>query len=192
MSKVRTAGSVMVPLDMLLYGWMGPETAIHILRSAKRTYAFVVSLGTKYLGLITMSKLMEIRSNHPNKAIRDYLEPNIPTAKPDSKVEELILPATTSPYPMPVINDKGELVGEISNELLLSSMAKIKPENSSAQVIVADGASGDQPDAGAAPTSKNDIPVPKRNRISIQCREISRLRRQTDARIPLVFQCAVA
>jgi glycine betaine/proline transport system ATP-binding protein len=37
LSKVRTAGSVMTPVDILLYGWMGPETAIHILLNFKRT-----------------------------------------------------------------------------------------------------------------------------------------------------------
>jgi glycine betaine/proline transport system ATP-binding protein len=124
LAKVRTAGSVMTPPDVLLYGWMGPETAIHLLRNAKRAYAFVVSVGDKYLGLITMARLMELRRQHPNKAIRDFLESDLPTAGVDSKVEELILPATASPYPMPVVNEDGELLGEISNELLLTSMAR--------------------------------------------------------------------
>jgi glycine betaine/proline transport system ATP-binding protein len=126
LSKVRTAGSVMVPADNLLYGWMGPETAGHILRNLKRDYAFVVSVGGKYLGLINMEALKELRRIHPEKKIKDFLLQDIPTVHPDSKVEELILPATESPYPIPVIDDNGELVGEISNELLLSSMARCK------------------------------------------------------------------
>jgi glycine betaine/proline transport system ATP-binding protein len=116
----------MVPADNLLYGWMGPETAGHILRNLKRDYAFVVSVGGKYLGLINMEALKELRRIHPEKKIKDFLLQDIPTVHPDSKVEELILPATESPYPIPVIDDNGELVGEISNELLLSSMARCK------------------------------------------------------------------
>ncbi|RJO62009.1 MAG: glycine betaine/L-proline ABC transporter ATP-binding protein [Dehalococcoidia bacterium] len=156
LAKVRTAGSVMTPVDILLYGWMGPETASHILRSAKRNYAFVVSVGTKYLGLITMSRLIEIRRDQPNKAIKDSLEPNTPTAKPDSKVEELILPATASPYPMPVVNETGELVGEISNELLLTSMARCKPEPSSESGATAN-AVGAQSNAEAIVSIESDL-----------------------------------
>jgi glycine betaine/proline transport system ATP-binding protein len=128
LAKVRTAGSVMTPPDVLLYGWMGPETAIHMLRSAKRIYAFVVSSGDKYLGLITLPRLLELRRDQTNKAIKEFIQRDIPTARPDSKVEELLLPATSNPYPMPVVDENNELVGEISNDLLLTSMARC-PEN---------------------------------------------------------------
>lgn len=134
-AKVRTAGSVMTPPEVLLYGWMGPETAAHMLRSAKRTFAFVVSIGDKYLGLITMSQLLELRNNQPTKAIRNALERGVPTAKPDAKLGELILPATSSPYPMPVVDDDGVLVGEISNDLLLTSMARCVPETTQPEDI---------------------------------------------------------
>jgi glycine betaine/proline transport system ATP-binding protein len=151
LSKVRTAGSVMMPVDTLLYGWMGPETASRILRNSKRSYAFVVSVGMKYLGLITMETLLKIKRDHPNKAIRDFLEPDIPTARPDFKVEDLLMPATTSPYPMPVINEDGELVGEISNDLLLSSMSRLKSEDAEAEAEIQN--------TGEAPRCDADGPV---------------------------------
>jgi glycine betaine/proline transport system ATP-binding protein len=96
----------------------------------------VVSVGTKYLGLITLSRLNEIKRSNPRQAIRDFLEPDIPTAKLDSKVEDLLMPATTSPYPMPVIDEDGELVGEISNDLLLSSMSRLKLEATEAEAEI--------------------------------------------------------
>ncbi len=142
LAKVRTAGSVMTPPEVLLYGWMGPETAIHLLRSARRSYAFVVSVGDKYLGLITMNRLMELRREHSSKAIKDFLESDIPTARTESKVEELILPATASPYPMPVVSEEGELLGEISNELLLTSMARCAPEAPAEATTASEDGSG--------------------------------------------------
>ncbi len=159
LSKVRTAGSVMTSVDILLYGWMGPETASHILRSSKRNYAFVVSVGTKYLGLITMAKLVEIRREQPKKAIKDFLVPDIPTAKPDSKVEDLLLPATTSPYPMPVIDDDGELVGEISNDLLLSSMSRSKSEDREGPFELPNSSEELQPGADNTVTSGIETPI---------------------------------
>jgi glycine betaine/proline transport system ATP-binding protein len=154
LSKVRTAGNVMVPADNLLYGWMGPETASHILRNLKRDYAFVVSVGGKYLGLITMEALKELRRIHPEKKIKDFLLQDIPAAHPDSKVEELILPATESPYPIPVIDDNGELIGEISNELLLSSMTRCRTEQ--AEEAGNDDLPGDAPEKAGADLPQGD------------------------------------
>lgn len=124
LAKVRTASSIMVAPAVLLYGWMGPQTAIHMLQHAGRSHGFVVAPGSRYLGLITLERLMELRRDKPMEPIGRGIDPPIPVVSPDAKIEALLAPATSSPYPLPVVSAEGELLGEITNDMLLAGMVR--------------------------------------------------------------------
>ncbi len=124
-AKVLTAGSIMTEPGNLVYDWQGPKTAIHGLTTAKIDYAFVVSRGRKYLGLITTKNLRDL-INKQNKTIKDVLETDVQPCTPDTLLEDLFGLAVSTKYPIPVVDDKGKLVGEIDNDVILGSMVQYK------------------------------------------------------------------
>ena len=123
-SKVLAASSIMTPPGFVLYGWMGPQTALHSLRRARRNYGFVVTARGKFLGAVTLEELENMRREKPFGSIKDGLTTDIQTTGPDTLAAELPNLAVTSPYPIPVLNEEGELMGEISNEVLLGSLVR--------------------------------------------------------------------
>ena len=133
-AKVLTAGSIMTDPGNLVYEWQGPKAAFHGLTKNKSDYAFVVSRGRKYKGVITTKSLSALIKKK-NNSIGDALEPDIQPCTPDMLLEDLFALAVTTQYPIPVIDDKGKLVGEIDNDVILSSMVQYKtseaekPEN---------------------------------------------------------------
>ena len=125
-SKVLAASSIMTAPGFVLYGWMGPQTALSSLRRARHNYAFVVTARNKFLGVITLQELEKMRAERPFASIRDALITDIQTTGLNTLAAELPNLAVSSPYPIPVLNEDGELLGEISNEVLLSSL--VRPE----------------------------------------------------------------
>jgi glycine betaine/proline transport system ATP-binding protein len=124
-AKVLTASSIMTEPGKLVYEWQGPKAAIHGLTTTKSDYAFVVGRGRKYMGLITTKRLNDL-IKEKNKAIKDVLEPDVQPCTPDMLLEDLFCLAIATEYPIPVINEEGNLIGEIDNDIILSSMVQYK------------------------------------------------------------------
>jgi glycine betaine/proline transport system ATP-binding protein len=124
-AKVLTAGSIMTEPGTIVYEWQGPKAAIHGLTTAKSDYAFVVGRGRKYVGLITTKRLNDL-IKEKNKAIKDVLEQDVQPCTPDMLLEDLFGLAVATQYPIPVVDDNGKLIGEIDNDIILSSMVQYK------------------------------------------------------------------
>ncbi|WP_211341385.1 glycine betaine ABC transporter substrate-binding protein [Desulfoglaeba alkanexedens] len=106
---------------VLLYEWEGPKTARHMLQANHNDHAFVLTKNRRLWGLVTRETLRQlIDSGKPS--IRDALITDIPTCKPEMLVEELFLLASSSPYPIAVVNEQGRFLGEIDNRTILDSM----------------------------------------------------------------------
>ena len=124
-AKVLTAGSIMIEPDVIIYEWQGPKTALHLLRTAKKDHAPLVTRARKLLGLVTVKRLAELIEKK-SAAIREAIEPDIPSCTPDMLMEDLFCLAVATEYPIPVIDDGGKLVGEVDNNTILSSMVQYR------------------------------------------------------------------
>jgi glycine betaine/proline transport system ATP-binding protein len=124
-ARVLTAGSIMTEPETILYDWQGPKVALHLVKKAKESHAFLVTRGRKYLGLVTAKRLDELIKSNSN-IIKEALEPVIPTCTTETLLEDLFCLAVATEFPVPVVDETGQLVGEIANELLLSSMVQYK------------------------------------------------------------------
>lgn len=124
-AKVLTAGSIMIEPDVIIYDWQGPKAALHLLKTAKKDYAPLVTRAHRLLGLVTVKRLMELIEKK-NAAIREALEPDIPTCTPDMLMEDLFCLAVATQYPIPVIDDDGKLVGEVDNNTILGNMVQYR------------------------------------------------------------------
>lgn len=124
-AKVLTAGSIMTEPEVIIYDWQGPKAAFHLLKTSKSDHGFLVTRRRKFLGLLTEKRLAELIKNK-GKSIKEALEPDIAICTNDMLLEDLFCLAVATKYPIPVVDEKEKLIGEIDNDIILSSMIQYK------------------------------------------------------------------
>ena len=123
-AKVLTAGSIMEKPSVLLYDWEGPNTAIHLLQSSKRGGAFVVDKKHTLLGVATQDRLKpfadmkEKGAKIPKETFR-----TVPTVSEDTILEELFSIVTANPYPIPVTDENGKLLGVVKTDTIFETIS---------------------------------------------------------------------
>lgn len=123
-AKVLTAGSIMEKPSVLLYEWEGPNTAIHLLQSNKRQAAFVVDKKHTLLGVATRDRLKPYAdmkdkgAKIPKESFRE-----VPTVSEDTILEELFSIVTANPYPIPVTDEKGKLLGIVKTDTIFETIS---------------------------------------------------------------------
>jgi len=120
-AKVLTAGNIMEQPNFVLYEWQGPKVAMHMLRTKKLDYSFLVSRSRKLLGLVTVERLIELFRNK-GLSLREAIEPDLHTVTVDTLLEELFPLAASTGYPIAVVDENGKFMGEIHNTTILLSM----------------------------------------------------------------------
>ncbi|MFC1985314.1 glycine betaine/L-proline ABC transporter ATP-binding protein, partial [Chloroflexota bacterium] len=124
-AKVLTAASIMEQPNVLLYDWQGPKAAMHILRTTKLDYAFLVTQARKLVGLVTLGNLIEL-FRRKGTSLSEAIEPDLPTCTADTVVEDLFPLVASTGYPIPVIDDTSKFQGEIHYSTILVSMIQEK------------------------------------------------------------------
>ena len=128
-AKVLTASSIMQEPEVLLYAWEGPNTAIHMLQANRREAAFVVDKARRLLGVATIERLKPLASEKkknariPPEAIR-----GVPTAREDSYIEELFSIVNANPYPIPVTDENGKLLGIVKTDTIFETIKSDEEE----------------------------------------------------------------
>ncbi len=123
-AKVLTAGSIMEKPSVLLYDWEGPNTAIHMLQSNKRNAAFVVDKKHTLLGVATQDKLKPYAdmkdkdAKIPKESFR-----MVPTVTEDTILEDLFSIVTANPYPIPVTDENGKLLGIVKTDTIFETIS---------------------------------------------------------------------
>lgn len=98
----------------------GCRAALKMLQDSDRNYAFVVSPGGKYLGLVSEDSLRSALHNHegPLGLQHAYL-PDVNTIQASHPVADLFNQIAATAWPVPVVDDHGQYCGAISKTTLL-------------------------------------------------------------------------
>jgi glycine betaine/proline transport system ATP-binding protein len=120
-ARVVSARSIMEQPGVLLYEWQGPRVALHILKTMNLDEAFVLSRTGNLMGLVTTERLVELIQKQ-GEALMEAIEPEVPVCTPDMVLEDLIPLAVSTRHPVPVVNERGRFLGEISTSSILFSM----------------------------------------------------------------------
>ncbi len=129
-AKVLTAGSIMEPAKVLLYGWEGPKTALTLLRSNKRNAAFVVTKEHKLLGVAQDKKLEKLLEQGDQKgAIPESILRKVPAVTEDTILEDMFSIISENPYPVPVVDDSGKLKGIVTTDQIFESISPLEGED---------------------------------------------------------------
>ena len=125
-AKVITAGSIMTSPNVLLYSWEGPKTALSILKSEKRPGAFVVNHEHKLLGVANQERLKKyLDENKDSKTgkIESIVINKVPSVSEDTILEDLFSIVTANKYPVPVVDDKGKLLGVVKTDDIFETIS---------------------------------------------------------------------
>ncbi|MFC1961699.1 glycine betaine/L-proline ABC transporter ATP-binding protein [Chloroflexota bacterium] len=122
-TKIVTARSIVEHPKALVYEWQGPKAAMHLLRSNQLEEAFIVSRNGKLMGLVTISRLIDL-FRQKETSLQTALEPDFHTTVEDTVMEDLFPLAASTIYPIAVVDDKGKFLGQISTATIMVSMIR--------------------------------------------------------------------
>jgi len=126
--KVVAAGSIAEQPAALLYEWQTPGAAMHSLTSNQQDSAFLIDRTGKYLGLVSLERLIEFY-NLRGRTLRDAVEHDVPTVTPSTILEDLLPLAAQGRSPIPVVDDIGRFVGEVKHSVLMKRIVQDKGSN---------------------------------------------------------------
>lgn len=125
-TSVLTAGSIMEKPKILLSEDQDADTAMKVLKEVRLNHAFLVGKDDRLKGLVTTELLYDSRANGESldtALIKDY-----PTSDPDQVIEDIIPMAVENQYPIPVVDETGRFLGEITSRTILRHLITKKEE----------------------------------------------------------------
>ncbi|WP_407341799.1 glycine betaine/L-proline ABC transporter ATP-binding protein [Pengzhenrongella phosphoraccumulans] len=141
-TRVLTAGSVMVRPKAVVFAAAGPHVALRQMRDEQVSAAYVIDRHRKLLGVVRDQDIAAAVRVGP-VALVDLTRDEVSAVSTEALLAELFAPAAETPLPVPVVDEKGRLVGVIPRVTLLDAMTP-----TTAEVAVVDPAAID-PDLDA-------------------------------------------
>lgn len=120
-SKIFAAKHVMTAPSSIIKEGDGWHVAMQQMRSNGVSSVYMVDEQMRFVGLLTLDSALKLRngaSTLSQELIRD-----IPTAKPDDSLQDLLPVAAEAKYPIVVIDEQDQLVGIVTKATVLSSLA---------------------------------------------------------------------
>ena len=126
LEAILNATKVMAAPKATVMGHQGPRAALHTIGDSDGDAAWVVDRGQHYIGMLSIS--------NAERALRagvkrideawDYVDREYQAVAPSTSFDELIPLAMASNFPIPVIDDKNVLVGEVHRSALAEALAE--------------------------------------------------------------------
>ena len=126
LEAILNASKVMVAPKATVMGHQGPRAALHTIGDSDGDAAWVVDRGQHYIGMLSIS--------NAERALRagvkrideawDYVDLEYQAVEPSTSFDELIPIAMGSNFPVPVIDEKNMLVGEVHRSALAEALAE--------------------------------------------------------------------
>jgi len=128
MSKVLTAERVMKQAYPVVFSGFDPKTALKRMEKYKKNFAFVVDKGEEiFRGTVTEEDARNATEN--GAGLKEVLIADVLTASPDTPLIELISMMSNNTRPLPVLDERGILVGMIGHLSLLDALSSGVVEN---------------------------------------------------------------
>lgn len=106
----------------------GARAALRMLQDQDREFAYVVSAGKTFRGIVSTDSLRKALDGHEGPlALRHAFLPDVVVAQTDELVADLLGRAAANAYPLPVVNADGRYQGAISRTRLLRFLDRDTP-----------------------------------------------------------------
>jgi glycine betaine/proline transport system ATP-binding protein len=120
-ARVLTAANAMYAPLTVIDVRSGPRVAIEAMIKQGLSSVFVVGKDRKLKGLMTMDDAVKA-TKQKLKTLDSLLTVDYPTALPDETLDELLPKATSSGYPIAVVDEDNKLLGVIPRVAVLSAL----------------------------------------------------------------------
>jgi glycine betaine/proline transport system ATP-binding protein len=149
MSKVLTARSVMTRARVVAYPGDGPRTVLHKLRDENYSAIFAVERDYRLRGLVAVDDL-EQAMKRGDRDISGIIRADVPRVSPETPLTELFPIMSDWHQALPVVDDRGELVGVVVKASVLEALARGAHAADEVDASPGEGEAGSAPPAEPA------------------------------------------
>ncbi len=123
-TKVLTAEMVMKKTEAVAFlGTDGPRAALRKMKKAAIASLFVLDSGHKVAGIVNAEDCVALKERE-GKDLSEILIRDIRTVTPETPATELIQIIHDLPHPLPVVSEKGRILGVVVRGSLLGAIAE--------------------------------------------------------------------
>lgn len=119
--KVLTASNAMYAPITVVDSRGGPRVAIEAMMKQALSSVYVVDKDRVLQGMVTMDDASKA-AKEKITSLSSIIIRDIPKAGPEETLEQLLPKATSSPFPIAVVDDKGKLLGVLPRVAVLASL----------------------------------------------------------------------
>lgn len=121
-TKILCARHIMIKPTCLIRENADPVTALREMRAGEVSSAYVIGRKMDFIGVLTLNAALEAR--HDGKSsIHSIISRDTLCVDKDVLVSDLIGPASETPLPIAVVDDRGRLEGIVTRAAILSTMS---------------------------------------------------------------------
>lgn len=121
-AKVLLAGTIMKPSAFVLCSSQKPQDALQMLDSNNATSSFLTAESGRLMGILTDVSARSCLDQNMNDLTEAKVNPAA-SALMDEKLDKLITLASTIDHPIAILESDGRLLGEVSRETILTTLA---------------------------------------------------------------------
>ncbi|MDY0241058.1 MAG: glycine betaine/L-proline ABC transporter ATP-binding protein ProV [Rhodospirillaceae bacterium] len=127
-SKVLSARDICrrTQLEVIDRADVGVRVAAERVKQHDDDYAIVVDRGRRFHGVVSAQSLAQALRDPSPRFSRAFLT-DAPVIKADTSLADVLGVVADTPYPVPVVDDRGRYVGTISKNLLLQTLDRDTP-----------------------------------------------------------------
>ncbi|MFO7595706.1 MAG: glycine betaine/L-proline ABC transporter ATP-binding protein [Desulfocurvibacter africanus] len=122
-TKAVTAGQVMKRTEAVAYGSDGPRTALRRMQKAGLSSLFVVSRDGLLKGWVT-ADMTDTALKNGNGRIDEIMQAEVSTVRVETPAADIIPLMAAGQSPLPVVDDRGRLVGVVVRGSLIAGLAE--------------------------------------------------------------------
>lgn len=122
-TKAVTAGQVMKRTEAVAYGGDGPRTALRRMQKAGLSSLFVVSRDGLLKGWVT-ADMTDTALKNGNGRIDEVMQAEVSTVRVETPAADIIPLMAAGQSPLPVVDDRGRLVGVVVRGSLIAGLAE--------------------------------------------------------------------
>ncbi|MDA3903524.1 MAG: glycine betaine/L-proline ABC transporter ATP-binding protein ProV [Desulfuromusa sp.] len=124
-TNILSAGDIAVnsQVTIPITDGKNPRAGLQRLIKNDRDYAYVVDTNRVFKGIVSTDSLLKMldRDDQPHVIPNAYLQ-GVKTANTNDSLQDILPEVASHPWPLPILNDKGEYLGAISKNLFLRTL----------------------------------------------------------------------
>ena len=122
-TRLLTAKHIMITPTCLIREHADPVLAIKEMRANEVSTAYVVNQKMRFCGIITLNDALGGR-NEAITSLSSLVIRDVPEVHQDTLISDIMSIASSTPFPLPVVDDEGRLKGIVSRAAILATLSQ--------------------------------------------------------------------